>query len=548
MSTSGARRMAAVWCPDWPVTTARIVADEDPSADLPLAVMSGGRIVACSHRARTNGVKRGMRRREAQARCPQLELRDRDEDAEARIFEPVVAALETIAPGVEITRPGLAAISVRGPLRYFGSELAVLAELAGSVGALPGTLAAIDMLIGIADGPFAAEQAARRGLVVEPGRSASFLASLPIGVLDDDELVSLLVRLGVRTLGDFAALTPSDVLARFGTAGHWLHRQAGARDDRPLAARQPPHELTVTVDFDPPLERVDQVAFSARASVGQFVDRLAAHGLACVCLELQATAESGNESVRSWRHAGALGVHDITDRIRWHLEGWMASSGAGGGGAGGGGAGGRIARLRLVPTETAPLGAQQPLWGRSSSDGSPDADVARAYARVQSLLGHEAVRTPVRQGGRAPAQRTGSVPWGDRVEPLRAFDEPWPGRLPAPSPTVVIDPPRAIDVLDEHGHTVTVTERGAVPRPPARLRIAADGATAQPPSAQASSVQAWAGPWPVDERWWDPASAVRRARFQLVDTHGRAYLVSCELVSGGSEPARPRWLLEAVYD
>ena len=524
-----ARRMAAVWCPDWPVTTARIVSDEDPSVDLPLAVMSGGHVVACSHRARNDGVKRGMRKREAQARCPQIELRDRDEDAEARLFEPVVAALEGIAPGVEITRPGLAAIGVRGPMRYFGSELAVLAELARSVGELPGTLAAIDMLIGIADGPFAAEQAARRGLIVEPGQSASFLASLPIGILDDADLVSLLMRLGVRTLGDFAALSPGDVLARFGTAGHWMHRQAGARDDRPLASRQPPHELTVTIDFEPPLERVDQIAFSARTDVERFVDQLAAHGLACVCLELQASAESGHESVRTWRHAGVLGGHDITDRIRWHLEGWMTS-----GGSSGSRPAGRITRLRLIPTETAPAGAQQPLWGRSSSDGAPDADVARAYARVQSLLGHEAVRTPVRQGGRLPAQRTGSVPFGDRVDPARAFDEPWPGRLPAPAPTIVIDPPRPIDVLDEHDHTVVVTERGAVPRPPATVRI--DGA---------SPIQAWAGPWPVDERWWDPASAVRRARFQIVDARGRAYLVSCELSAAS---ATARWLLEAVYD
>ena len=61
----------------------------------------------------------------------------RDEAAEARVFEPVVAALEAIAPGVEITRPGLAAIGVRGPTRYFGGETGVLHALSRGVAGIP---------------------------------------------------------------------------------------------------------------------------------------------------------------------------------------------------------------------------------------------------------------------------------------------------------------------------------------------------------------------------------------------------------------------------
>jgi protein ImuB len=40
-------------------------------------------------------------------------------------------------------------------------------------------------------------------------------------------------------------------------------------------------------------------------------------------------------------------------------------------------------------------------------------------------------------------------------------------------------------------------------------RIAVDG---QPPRA----VLGWAGPWPVEERWWEPGSDRRRARLQVV--------------------------------
>src|SRR5262245_28702164 len=209
-----APRMIAVWCPDWPVAAACAEAGTSAVSDqAPVAVFTANRVVACSHEARTFGVRRGLRRREAQARCPDLVVVPRNEAAEARRFEPVVAALEAIAPGVEITRPGLAAIGVRGPTRYFGSETAVLHALSRNVAQIPGT----DVLIGIADGAFAAEQAARRGVIVDAGGSGAFLAELPIETLDPSgasALIDLLRRLGLRTLGAFAALPARDVFTR----------------------------------------------------------------------------------------------------------------------------------------------------------------------------------------------------------------------------------------------------------------------------------------------------------------------------------------------
>ena len=533
-----APRLIAVWCPDWPVTAARLESGSEAgsaagNAATPIAVVTANLVVACSHAARSAGVRRGLRRREAQARCPGLVVVARNEAAEARRFEPVVAALESIAPGVEITRPGLAAIDVRGPSRYFGGETGVLHALSRAIAGLPD----VDALIGIADGAFAAEQAARRGVIVAPGQSPGFLAELPIETLDgsgDSALIDLLRRLGLRRLGAFAALPARDVLARFGPDGAWAHRQAGGADDRPVSGRRPPVEFTVTLDLEPPVDRVDTVAFSARGLAEQFVAGLAAHGLACTCLELQAFSENGEETVRRWRHSGVLGPVDVLDRVRWQLEGWLSRADRSGSPRNreaiswGGWPTGGVSRVRLVPIDTVPVGAhQQALWGGS---GAEDERAHRALARVQTLLGHGSVLVPVLDGGRSPVQRSRLVPWGDEALPLHSPEQPWPGRLPAPAPSVLLDPPRPAEVLDDTGRTVTVTDRGSVPRPPARLRY----------GAETLGVQSWAGPWPVDERWWNDA-ARHVVRCQLVDARGRAYLVTCVL-------PECRWQVEAIYD
>jgi protein ImuB len=52
-------------------------------------------------------------------------------------------------------------------------------------------------------------------------------------------------------------------------------------------------------------------------------------------------------------------------------------------------------------------------------------------------------------------------------------------------------------------------------------------------------VVAWAGPWPVDERWWDPRRHRRRVRLQMVDGDGMARLLVLEAGA---------WKVAATYD
>ena len=146
-----------------------------------------------------------------------------------------------------------------------------------------------------------------------------------------------------------------------------------------------------------------------------------------------------------------------------------------------------------------------------------------------ALLIYEAVTRPVLAGGRRPAEQVLLIPFGDAGLPQRPADRPWPGQIPAPAPATVYPVPLAASVTDNAGAPVSVSGRAEVSAPPAWL--SAGG----PPRA----ITAWAGPWPVTQRWWDPQHTCRQARFQLVTDDGSAWLAA--LQDG-------RWLIEASYD
>ncbi|MDG4805333.1 DNA polymerase Y family protein [Micromonospora sp. WMMD1120] len=548
--TGSPARTLLLWCPDWPVLAAEIV-DGVPATG-PVAVLHANRVVACSERARAEGVRRGLRKREAQGRCPQLTVVEYDPGRDARAFEPVVAAVEELVAGVEVVRPGACAVAARGPSRYLGGEEAAAERIIEHVA----QSCLVESQVGIADGVFAAGLAARAGRVVVPGGTPEFLAGLPVEALGRSALADLLRRLGVRTLGDFAALPAGDVLARFGFDGALAHRLAAGRDHRPLAVRQPPSDLTVTAEHEEPIDRVDTAAFVARALAEQLHDRLAGHGLACTRLGIEAVTEHGQELHRVWRHDGLLTAAAIADRVRWQLDGWLSGS-AGRTGARPARPTAGIIRLRLIPDGViAQAGLQTGLWGET---GEERERAHRALSRVQGILGPEAVVTAVLGGGRSPADQVRLVPWGDERLPARPGPAPlpgepitsgadraagsgrpadrsggavppWPGRLPPPAPAVVLPSPLAATVHDAAGEPVVISARLAVSAPPARLVVG---------SGQPTEIVGWAGPWPVDERWWAPAEARRRARFQVSLADGAALLLAVEA---------GRWLVEAIYD
>lgn len=517
-------RTLVVCCPDWPVVAAGL-APTDPAI-----ILQANRVVACTPAARREGVRLGQRRREAQARLPAIEVVERDESRDARCFEPIVQALERFTPRLEVRRPGTCAFATRGPSRYFGGDESLAHQALTTVQQQLDPSWAAHVRVGVADGPFAAGLAAHTAeptRVVPPGESATFLAPLPVAALERPALVDVLERLGLRTLGQFAALSPADVVARFGAEGLGAHRLARGLDERPPATLPPPPDLEVAAELDPPAERVDTAAFVAKALADELHERLGQLGLACTRVLISVETDHGERLERCWRHEGALSAAAVADRVRWQLDGWLNGSAATRPTSG-------ITRLVLIPDEVvAATGRQLGFWGGETAAADR---AARAVARVQGLLGPEAVTVPEWRGGRGPGERYRLVPAAAvdltaprSVVPPGTAGAPWPGRIPDPSPATVPPEPIPAEVRDRTGRSVVISARGLATADPYEVRLG---------EGPWLLVEAWAGPWPADERWWDPDAHRRRARLQIL-AGGQAGLFTVE---GG------RWWVEAIYD
>lgn len=521
-------RTAVVWVPDWPVVAA--MAASGTGAHLPAAVLgTGQRVIAVSTPARAAGVRRGMRRRTAQQHCAGLVILPADDARDAVGFEPVAAAAETVVAGIEVARPGLLLLRSDGAARYHRSEHGLARELTEAVA----TGAGHECRAGIADGFLAAVLAARDETIVPRGESVAYLAPRPAADLaharpDDSALTDLLDlwrRLGLRTLGDVAALPAASVHARFGPLGTWARSLARAEDVRPPARRRIAADITATTELDPPAIRADVAAFAARRVAEDLHAQLVARGMTCGRVVVTADAAdpvTGEQRTceRVWRTDDATGMSAarLTDRVRWQLTGWLTH---------GAPQPAPIARLTLTADEIAPAGATQPaLWGASAGEGLR---AVRAAERVQALRGALSVLAPHRQGGRDPRARIQLVPFGEDIPAERDPDQPWPGALPDPAPAVVLTDPAPARVLDAAGADIVVDARLAMSGEPAVVR--SERGTAR--------VADWAGPWPVVERWWRPDDGVRCVYLQVVADDGHGLLLA------RTEGA---WRLEAIYD
>ncbi|WP_103064301.1 DNA polymerase Y family protein [Actinomyces qiguomingii] len=546
-----APRLIAVWTPDWPVVALTVEAQRPDMPDpalTPVAVVGGRGVVAASAPARAVGIARGMRLRVARSLCPGLVVLPPQPDREARAYETVMDSLSDFLADPLVARPGLALSAAHGPARWAGGEEPLAAALVEAVAAGPG----VECQVGIADSLLGAILAARRGVIIPPGDTPDFLAPWPLesllhalateqGRRRAGPLLEDFGRFGLRRLGDLATLPRRDVAARFGLEGERLHRLASGDWEALPRADRPAADVATQTQLDPPIERADTAAWAARSLAEQLSERLICLGVSAAGLRVEARCENGAELGRSWMLDTVLSPTELTDRVRWQLEGWLA-------GRSGRPPAAPLTHLRLVALGLTPAGtAQTGLWSTSGEQAERRAH--RAAGRVESLLGVGGIRVPVPRPGRDPRSRVALIDWGETL--AETLDEaPWDGALPAPSPALVPPEPLPAVLLDAHGRDVGVDRQGQLTAVPAAVAVDRSGEGVMPSRLSQWSggdesesrpmrrrVILWGGPWPVDEHWWRPGGASRRAYLQVITDAGPPLL----LARAG------RWWVDGVY-
>jgi protein ImuB len=202
------------------------------------------RVGEASSSAEAFGIHKGMRLGEALARCPSLALIPPDPMGVADAWEKVLARLESVGASVESETPGLAFFDASSLARLHGGggDPAAALRARGTPPWLPGVVSAVrealrlPARIGAGPSRFCALAGAvkARSRRVEVVDGARGLASEPVTLLrgrpEVEATVEPLVRLGVTTLGQLAALGRPTVADRFGRAGEVAHDLACGKD------------------------------------------------------------------------------------------------------------------------------------------------------------------------------------------------------------------------------------------------------------------------------------------------------------------------------
>ena len=477
----------------------------------------------------------------------------RPEDTPQHEFEQVVRQIANMVPLVHVHAPGVALLSSRGPSRYFGGDEPMARHL-HDISQYPSRSHGVGVADGRCAALVAAHIAARRGepVVVPVGTSQHFLAPAPVSVLEtcadiSTETVHLLVRLGMKTCGGVAGIEERLLVDRFGDEGRRIFHLVRGADVEHLVPRVPPSDFSRRWVSDEPLPTVSMVLGRVQLDCSGIVGAMADRGVQCTRMHITVESDHGEMNQRIWHQPRGFTATGLIDRLRWQLSGWGTEAHSVAPTAG-------IVGVRFEPLEVrVATCTQEELWGGSRER---DERAARAVTMVLSI--HPQVTATVIEwtGGRSTATQfedvdarvvdlADSMAAQQRVREGRGVARQWRGALPRPLPTTVFAPALKVQLLDQRQCPVFVTGRHELSASPTFVVIEARHiAKAQAVKPGTFAIATWAGPWPVEERWWDPMRRRRLARLQVVvgaeHTGGddTVYLLSAE---------QREWSLVALY-
>jgi protein ImuB len=354
----------------------------------------GGRVIAASREALDDGVFSGLTLSQAEALCPSAMVVESQPEAAGRLTERIAAALYDLAPSVEVRLDGRAWLDlagVPGTGRVIREARARLRRAAG-----------VEPRLGIAPGPFTACLAAVRS---KPGRllvvaeARPFLAPLSVAELPlEREQLERLDLLGLRTLGEVAAIGPRRLQSQLGRAGREAVLLARGDEPRELIPWRPPQVTGARRQLEPPVEDREALLFVAHGLAADLAAELGLRGAGAKRLRILLWVEGRGEPERREsvvRHP-LSSVNELFGLAGAWLREWQPAA--------------PVIELAMELPELEAAGRRQlRLW--RGGDGSKE-EVEAALERLQERYGDEVALGvhPELPGSPLPEQRYGLKP------------------------------------------------------------------------------------------------------------------------------------------
>ena len=322
--------MSILYCSIPHFTAALARRDRSDLCDCPLVLIGPeDRVLGVSAEAAGCGVAVGMTARIAQVRCPKACLLDTNIARCRQAFDALLQLLERASPDVEPHGWGAAYVDLGDLARDRASAVTLCGECGRTVRRELGD--ALQPALGWDSSKFTAQAAAQRTrpghlLAVSAVDEQGFLSPLPIELLPlAQDALRRLRFLGLRTLGQYAALSPAAVWQQFGRPGRLAHRYARGEDDRPVVPRWRAPRLTASCEFEFPLAERERLLAALRRVVHPMLVQVQGNLQACGQLRLTAYCDDGSaqERARTFLYPTAeeslivRALEQLLDGIRW---------------------------------------------------------------------------------------------------------------------------------------------------------------------------------------------------------------------------------------
>jgi protein ImuB len=234
------------------------------------------RISALDDQAAHLGLAVGLPLANARAICPDVQVHDADEIADAEALNAIAEWCDRFTPLVALDPPHGLFLDVTGCAHLFGGEAAMMNLVCG-------VLAAQGFVVSsaIAATAVCARTLTRHvhGRIISDGEEYEAVRPLPVSALGADiAVVTGLRRAGLKTIGEVAERGRHEITARFGARFTALLEQALGQSDAPISPRKPLPDYIVERRFAEPVATETVISATLSGLAGTLVTAMAKQG------------------------------------------------------------------------------------------------------------------------------------------------------------------------------------------------------------------------------------------------------------------------------